>query len=286
MSKAALATVTIFVCLTIPKLHSQDFPRVELFGGYSYLSFDTSGVRTALDTTAITSRMSLSGWATSANINVNRWIGFEGDVRGHYHGNCEGVSFLNCSDLSLLGGPQVSFRKGPIAVFGHGLFGAHKFDLSASTSSLSSALTAAGITVNKTSGISVAASEVRFGIMAGGGVDYSLGRHASIRLVQFDYFSTHHFDEFSIPRQNNYEISAGIVFTLGGSHQGNTNRKPSSRIDTNQSAPQPVTRPTPQRTLTTEPPGATSEAALFGISGYAVENGFTITSIRAGSPPR
>ena len=39
MSKAALATVTIFVCLTIPKLHSQDFPRVELFGGYSYLSF-------------------------------------------------------------------------------------------------------------------------------------------------------------------------------------------------------------------------------------------------------
>jgi hypothetical protein len=55
----------------------QNTPRVEFFGGYSYLNADTSGLVSA-------PRQNGNGWEASVTGNFNRWFGIEGDFSGYY----------------------------------------------------------------------------------------------------------------------------------------------------------------------------------------------------------
>src|SRR5580693_186983 len=60
---------------------AQDVPRVEVFGGYSYLNIDLSSLSNALNQAGVSGvgdRQSLNGWEAAANVNFNRWIGVEG----------------------------------------------------------------------------------------------------------------------------------------------------------------------------------------------------------------
>jgi len=63
-------------------------------------------------------------------------------------------------------------------------------------------------------GTASASSATAFAMTAGGGLDFSLGRHLSFRPFEADYLLTH-FPNGVNGRQNNFRISSGLVFRLG-----------------------------------------------------------------------
>jgi membrane-associated protease RseP (regulator of RpoE activity) len=110
------------------------------------------------------------------------------------------------------------------------------------------------------SGYGISAGTTAFLIAPGGGADFRISDHVWLRLGA------------SYPLARKYGVTAdgiqtvvGITYKFGGTRQAGSGGK--SRAT---SAP-----------TQTEP---ASEAALLGVSGYATEAGFKITSVRAGSP--
>jgi opacity protein-like surface antigen len=237
---------------------AQEVPRVEIFGGYSYLNIDLSSLSNALNQAGVSGvgdRLSLNGWEAAANVNFNRWIGVEGDLSGHYKGDCERLSGLTCKDLSFMGGPRFTYRKGKITVFAHGLFGGDTASVSTNGSNL----------VPGASDVSLSLSNTSFALAAGGGVDYMVTNRISFRLGQADYFLTRHFNDVGVPSQSNYRVSAGVVFTIGGMSET------TSRVANHRTPASPGCE-------------GSSEAALLGVMGCGDDTGVIVTSVLPGSP--
>jgi hypothetical protein len=171
---------------------AQEAPKVEVFGGYSYLNFDVTNLTAGL----LNDRLSAHGWEASASFSVNNWFGVEGDFSGHYRATCEGVSGLTCKDLSFMGGPRFTYRKDRYTAFAHGLFGGDNGSGSLDGFSL---------------------SDTPFALAVGGGVDYDVSPRIAIRVAQFDYFMTRHALNLGASAQNNFRVSAGVVLKFGGS---------------------------------------------------------------------
>ncbi len=237
MRSALAVLAVIFLCS--PSLRSQDVPKVEVFGGYSYLNIDTNG---------LSSRQSANGWEASVAGNYNKWFAVEFDGSGYYKSYPVDLSILGLgstsvkvTDYSYLAGPRVNF--GPLFV--HGLLGGDHL-----TGSLE--------------GNSV--SQDGFAGAFGGGIQLKVARNLYFRTSADYVFSRHNIPAifFGGPSvtQNNFRASAGIVFAFGGvRHEGRTGST---------SAPREAV--------------ASTEAPLLGVSGYPVEYGFRITSVRLGSP--
>lgn len=161
---------------------AQEFPRVEVFGGYSYLHFKPEGA-TGLNLNY--------GWNSAMQFNVNRLIGFKADVSGHYGTPVAGV---NLNSYSFLFGPVASNRFKEATVFVHALAGANR---------ISTSPTQPGF------------PDTSFAMAFGGGVDINATHHVSVRAIQVDYLFTKHG---TAPEnvQNNIRVSAGVVFQFGG----------------------------------------------------------------------
>jgi hypothetical protein len=225
---------------------AQEVPRVEVYGGYSYLNLDTNNLGP---------RQSANGWEASASGDFNRWLAIEGDFAGYY--KTYGVDLtslglgtfnVNVHDYSYFGGPRITLRP----AFFHVLVGGDKLTGSA---------------------LGFSASQTRFATAFGGGVQWKVAPHMAVR-ASADYVLTHHniFGGSGFT-QNNIRASVGIVYTLGGTSQGSSRlRNPTPRISAQQTSSTPAQ---------SEP---TSEAALLGVSGYEYQAGFKITAVRVGSP--
>jgi hypothetical protein len=72
--KLTLVTFVVFALAALS--FAADFPKAEIFGGYSYLSFDTgvSGI----------DRTNTNGWDASATYNFNKYFGVKADINGQY----------------------------------------------------------------------------------------------------------------------------------------------------------------------------------------------------------
>ena len=77
--------------------------KVDLFGGYSYMHFQSSN---------------LNGWEIAGQYKVREWLGGVADVDGHY-GSINGIG---TSTYTYLFGPQISIPSS-ISPFGHLLIG-------------------------------------------------------------------------------------------------------------------------------------------------------------------
>jgi len=175
--KKLLLLLTLIMFVATPLLAQDEFPRAQVFGGYSYLSLDTSG---------LTSRQNFNGWNAQASFNVNRWLGLTGDFGGYY-GN---ISRVSAHDYSYLFGPTVTFRAEHVAPFVHALFG--------------------GSHVGG-SGFGLSGSNNAFAMAVGGGLDLSFKSGFGVRLAQVDWYRTSHFNE----TQNNVRMSTGVFFNFG-----------------------------------------------------------------------
>ncbi len=223
MKKQVLLGVCVLglmICLASAPAHAQDVPKVEIFGGYSFLRFNSDahiiasptgiyvGIITPPPPTAVSlPTMNLHGWHTSVGVNFNRWLGLAGDFTGNY-----GTPNINQSGLnadvrtrvySYVFGPRVSFRGNErVTPFVHVLVGGAHLSLRAKD------LTTGNVSDVETSN--------GFAMVAGGGVDVKVGRFLAVRLGQVDYLFTRLPGESSpTHNQHNFRYSAGVVFRFG-----------------------------------------------------------------------
>lgn len=165
---------------------AEDFPRAEVFAGYSYASLDR-GERF--------DRLNLNGWAASVNGNLNRHLGLTGDFAGHYGSNFHVHEFLF--------GPTVSLRTRNVTGFGRVLVG-------------SARLTRPDLVLTDLSGTSslvAGRSTTKLAMGVGGGVDFNVSRNFAIRGIEVDYLPVRFGgDLFNTSRwTQNVRIKTGAV---------------------------------------------------------------------------
>ena len=139
----------LFLFITIPAL-AQDYPKAEIFGGYSYVRAGGAN---------------FNGGSGSVAYNPNPWLGLMGDFGVYHNGQVGSTNFV-----SYLFGPRVVYRKSSkITPYGQLILGgAH---LSASFAGVS-------------------ASSNAFAMAMGGGLEAGISPHFAIRLVQVEYLLT------------------------------------------------------------------------------------------------
>lgn len=193
-------------------LWSQDVPKAEVFGGYSYLNIDTNG---------LSSRQSANGWEASLSGNLNKWFAVEFDGSGYYkHYPVDlsifglGSTSVKVTDYSYLAGPRINF--GPLFV--HGLLGGDHLTGSFEGNS---------------------ESQDGFAGAFGGGIEWKFARNLYFRTSADYVFSRHNIFGGPAATQNNFRASAGIVFAFGGEHHArsprNINSSPAETPNSSQS---------------------------------------------------
>jgi opacity protein-like surface antigen len=166
-------------------LSAQEAPKFDLFAGYSYLRANpaTSGI----------DGFNLHGGSASVAYHVGDWLSGVADFAGYHSNNILGTG-IDGTLSTYLFGPRVSYRRNRhFTPFAQALFGvAH---------------------IGGGDGLAFSTSNNSFAMALGGGVDFRLSHHFSVRPVQLDYLLTR-FDEFGsgAQNQNNLRVSTGVVF--------------------------------------------------------------------------
>lgn len=154
--RSALAFAILFSALLVPAL-AQDSPRVQLFGGYSFLSFNSQPF-------GFTDRTSLHGFTLAPSYNLTHAFGVSAQLSSQYGSQ---ISVRN-----LTAGPQVMFTRGNMLFFGHLLIGKGR----------------TFVQVGEGAGNSAKVLEL------GGGIDLGLSSHFSVRTVQADFVHNSFFN--------------------------------------------------------------------------------------------
>ncbi|MFI5102701.1 MAG: outer membrane beta-barrel protein [Terriglobales bacterium] len=163
--------------------------KLEAYGGYYYAHFN---VNADVPGIAPSATYNGNGGGGQLEYNANHWLGVVGDLGGFRATSSGSGSFAGVAFTYLLG-PRVNFRRGKVTPFAQALFGG----------------------VWTTDGIAKSLGpENNFAMTAGGGIDFKVSKHVSIRLIQAEYFMTKIPDGLN-NRQNNLRVGAGIVLRLG-----------------------------------------------------------------------
>jgi len=184
--------------LALPLIgQAQEAPRVEIFGGYSYLRTDNNN---NAGLTGVATDQDLHGFNTSFTANLNTWFGVTAEVSGHY-GNYNVIGLNVDQDMYVVTvGPRFALRRYErITPFAHALVGVARTSLDA------------GSITTSTGTISTSINDSGFALVVGGGLDININELVAFRLFQADYVLT----RFNSNTQNNFRASTGIVLKLG-----------------------------------------------------------------------
>jgi opacity protein-like surface antigen len=186
----SLAVVLLFAAVSAAPLWAQEQPsEFEAYAAYSYTRFNVNADAPGI---APSATYNGNGGGGQLEYNVNRWLGAVADLGGFIATSSGNGAFAGAGFTDLFG-PRVNFRRGKIAPFAQILVGG----------------------VRTTDGIAQSTgTENNFAMTAGGGIDFKVSRHVSVRPVQADYFLTKIPDGLN-NRQNNFRFSAGVVFRFG-----------------------------------------------------------------------
>lgn len=181
------AAAIFFVALcTGPALHAQEAAsRLELFGSYSYIRFNIHYLdngRPAFDI------YNGNGGTGELVYNPINWLGLVGQAGGFWATNANSYG----AAIPYLVGPRLNFRRRLFTPFAQILLGG----------------------VVTSSGIETLGWQSHFALSAGGGFDFKISQHFSLRPLQAAYFMTKIPDGLS-NRQNNFQISTGISLLFG-----------------------------------------------------------------------
>lgn len=181
---------------------AQNFPKAEIFGGYSYGNIQV-----------LSESSGANGWNASVTVNFYKWFGLTSDFSGLYGAKGSETTTVpllppisetiqeqaNAKVHTFMFGPQFSFRRGRLQPLVHFLIGEAR-------SSENGTITETGLpglfVLNGHN--SVVTSSAAFA--AGGGLDYAIKKNLAWR-VQADYMA--------LGTSNDVRISTGIVFRLG-----------------------------------------------------------------------
>jgi outer membrane immunogenic protein len=172
----------------------EDTPRVDVFGGYSYMRSNIVVSDTSIN---------LNGASGSISYNFNGWLGVVGDV-GVYHQGSITANGLSLTVSTYQAGPRFSLRRHPrLTPFGQVLLGAGHAGGTLYTTSLGG-------------GVPPLGASNALVLTAGAGVDWKVTRSVGIRVIQAEYlYSQFNNGAGHGSEQNNVRLSAGIVFSFG-----------------------------------------------------------------------
>jgi hypothetical protein len=172
-----------------------DYSNVDIFGGYSYVRFNFAAAG-----------FNANGGSDEVTYNFNSAIGLAGDFGGYHVGSRNGSGTV----FTYLFGPKFTYREGNWSPFIHTLFGGAWLGASVPEVCVVPAVGPQGTacTVSST-------SFNAFSMALGGGTDYRVSDHVSIRLFDIDYLMTR-FNAASVGgtnnTQSNIRVSTGVVF--------------------------------------------------------------------------
>jgi len=177
------------ICLLVlgSGLVAQDF-KSEVFGGYQFTHF------TRFEPSRSPTHVNGNGWNAAFTEHINHWLGVKADFSGAYgNDNNSGQNNGSVHMLSYTVGPVVSAStQSRFTPFAEALFGGY----------------------HETS--STFPSSGGFAMLAGGGIDATVGGHLAVRAVQVDwmYLNNNSPRGQGLPAQNsksNVRISTGII---------------------------------------------------------------------------
>jgi hypothetical protein len=175
--------LTLLLLLLSNSAMGQDEPKVEIFGGYSYIN-----IKPNFDQ----DRVSLNGWDSNIKLRLLSYLSMEADVSGHY-GNINGSNL----DLhTLLFGPRFGRHGKRFNWFTHSLYGiAH--------------ISGDGGVLTPLIGVP---SDTGFAFIPGGGAfEININKKLTYRVFQFDLL----FASMGNGSQLHPRVSSGLVFNLG-----------------------------------------------------------------------
>ncbi len=191
------------------RTHEVDPGRFELYGGYSYARASAVVTEVPLCVTTgcqlpsfvKTDRGNLNGWDVAGAVRVDSWLSVVADVTGHYgvfyDKNAPQPSTLHYQ--TYLAGAQLAYPA-RFSPFVRAMAGEARETIIPSQAAIP---TSGHIPVYK----GLPGSNNSIAGIFGGGVDYHLTQHLSIRLAQIDYLLT----RFSNGVQNQALVSTGLV---------------------------------------------------------------------------
>lgn len=213
MSKLLLLAFLIVSCAPMAFAQStDDYHKVEVFGGYSHNRVDT-GIDDSEPELSdfINEREGFHGFDTSASFNVTRYVGLKADFSGHFKkknvpvGNIAGAQFdIDSSVYNFLGGVQLkdNSKETTFKPFAHALVGlAHVRNEVDFSNNFCVAIFPSPCINDFTS------TDTGWSGAFGGGLDIRAGKRIDIRAIQLDYNPNWTFDS----RQDNFRVGVGIV---------------------------------------------------------------------------
>jgi opacity protein-like surface antigen len=180
------------LCLPLAASAQEVAPKVEIFGGYSYLRDDTIG------------GVNAHGFNTSLAGNITKHVGIVGEFSRFTNSESVPVPIpnfpnvtVNSNVLTYLFGPRIILHRGKADPFVHALFG--------------------GVRENEeVPGRPVfPITDNAFAFALGGGLDVKVNDNFAIRVAQIDYLGDKLGDELGSHTGNNFRYSAGVVIRLG-----------------------------------------------------------------------
>ena len=173
----SLLFASVLFCLPATAQH---MPQMELFGGYSYLRFDSKPLGYA-------DQSNLNGWTGSLTApHIFRELGIVADVSGNYGSGFREYNFLI--------GPQLTTDFRGFTVFARFLYGRARDR----------------VIVNGQSPVGL--SSLGRAIAAGGGVEKNLSPKLAFRVLQVDYIDANTLGQ----TQHNIRVATGLVYRFGG----------------------------------------------------------------------
>jgi hypothetical protein len=171
-----LVAAVAFCVPSVLSAQSQDFPKAEVFGGYSWYHPGASFQGVDIEDFN-------KGWGGQFTYNLNHWAGLALDAGGHYQD--EGKVH------TVTAGPQFKLRREHFTPFAEALFGVALISPNAAPDTNS------------------------FAVIAGGGLDYKVTPRFSIRPIQADYVYTTYSEPGISVTGNGIRLQAGVVFAFG-----------------------------------------------------------------------
>jgi opacity protein-like surface antigen len=190
MKKPLFLASLLALCLPLAASAQEAAPKVEIFGGYSYLRADTGN--TGLDS------VNAHGFNTSLAGNITKHVGIVGEfsrftISESFTSPIFGNTNVDSSALTYLFGPRITLRRGKAEPFVHALLGgAREKDRGSSR-------------------FIVTATDNAFAFALGGGLDVKVNDNFAIRVAQVDYLG----DKIGSETGENFRYSVGVVIRLG-----------------------------------------------------------------------
>ncbi|MFN8008898.1 MAG: hypothetical protein U0V70_18105 [Terriglobia bacterium] len=214
--KIKLFLFSALFCLMGLTALADDAPKIEVFGGYSYLRFNPTlpGIQ----------NRSFNGGGGGVTFNLNNYFGIKAELMGYGSTNytipagttIPGVTppAVTTAPITTQGnmftylfGPQVTYRTSKFNAFGELLFGGSNSNGYANVAEAFN-----GVGANIAGG-----TQHPFTMAFGGGLDIKVAKNIAIRPVEIDWVLTRYTNPITLTNnQNCFRYVAGVVFYLGG----------------------------------------------------------------------